>query len=172
MRNVALSISLLYQVIGIRTLLRSSLNLFHTLRLRNNFFEKRKPFWKNCSTKLLLKLLRMKTQDFHTNLVSQKPMLIQTEWWVQNGPVIWTEFCQQLLHFFENLVLVLETLIKSWYVDYPRIHINTFCKRWTFIWGCCFPVSILKLRLLRRKGVFKRGKLRLGYFIWILMDSG
>ena len=26
----------------------------------------------------------------------------------------------------------------------PNPHIRTFCKRWSFIWRCFFPVSILK----------------------------
>ena len=27
----------------------------------------------------------------------------------------------------------------------PIVHIQTFCKRWSFISGCFFPVNILKI---------------------------
>ena len=36
-----------------------------------------------------------------------------------------------------------------WYTNDPNAHIRTFCKRWSFIWRCFFPMSILKdLRII------------------------
>ena len=32
-----------------------------------------------------------------------------------------------------------------WCTNNPNAHTRTFCKRWSFIWRSCFPVSILKL---------------------------
>ena len=48
----------------------------------------------------------MKLQHFHTELPSEKLMLSQIEWGVQNG---------SLLQFFENLISVKESLIISWF---------------------------------------------------------
>ena len=31
-----------------------------------------------------------------------------------------------------------------WCTNYPNAHIPTFCKCWSFIWECFFPMSILK----------------------------
>ena len=36
-----------------------------------------------------MKVLRSKTQHIHRKLLCQKPMLGQTEWRVQNGPITW-----------------------------------------------------------------------------------
>ena len=36
---------------------------------------------------LILKLLRLEIHHFHSKLLYQKPMLRQTEWRVQNGPI-------------------------------------------------------------------------------------
>ena len=30
-----------------------------------------------------------------------------------------------------------------WYTNHPNVHIHCFGKRWSFIWGCFFPESIL-----------------------------
>ena len=60
-----------------------------------------------------------------------------------------TEFCQQLLYFFENFVFVWEPRKRSW-SDVPTIQTSIFKlfeSVWSFIWGCFFPVSILKVNL-------------------------
>ena len=47
------------------------------------------------------------------------------------------EFCLSLIPSYEDLI---------WFTNYPKAHIYTFCKRWSFIWRCFFSDSILKLR--------------------------
>ena len=48
----------------------------------------------------------MNVEHFHTKLPSQRPMLRQIEWVVQNVPITKNGFLPQLRHFFEDLVLV------------------------------------------------------------------
>ena len=78
-------------------------------------------------------------------------MLRQIDWGVQNGSKRITK----------NIVLLLTTLfhrkfcfsLKTWYkkliwcTSYPNIYINTFRKRWNFIWGC-FSLWVSLNRLL------------------------
>ena len=70
-----------------------------------------------------------------------------------------TEFYQ-----FWNYFIFLEILFQFknilWRVDFlyhnPNSHICTFCKRWSFIWRCFSPVSILKVLLNWNKKKDKR----------------
>ena len=50
------------------------------------------------------------------------------------------KFCQQLPGWF-SLRTSYKVLI--WCANHPNVHIHTFWKDWTFIWGYFFPVSIL-----------------------------
>ena len=91
----------------------------------------------------------MKTHHFHTKLACQKSMLRQRRCSVQNGHVtkngVWpatTLFFLKILFQFKNLF---QRVI--WCNNDPNAHIRTFCKCWSFIWGCFFTVSILKSNL-------------------------
>ena len=53
----------------------------------NKLSEKQKPFPISWSATFQLKVLRLKTQNCHTKMPFQKPMLKQIEWEVQNGPL-------------------------------------------------------------------------------------
>ena len=48
--------------------------------------------------------------------------------------------------FFRKFCLSLKTSCKGliWCTHHPDVHIRTFQKCWSFIWGCLFHVSILK----------------------------
>ena len=91
----------------------------------------------------------MKAHHFHTQLPYQKPMLRQTEWWVQNGPITKNGVLPETPLFFWKFSFSLRTCYREliWYTNNPNTHIPTFCKRWDFIWRCFFPVSILKSTL-------------------------
>ena len=97
--------------------------------------------------------LRLKTYHFHTKLPYQKPMLRQTEWWVQNGPITKKGVLPVTTSYFWKSCFNLRTSYKEliWCSNYPNVHIRNFCKRWSFIWWCFFPVSILKARADREK---------------------
>ena len=124
------------------------LNALSILWLWNRFSGKRKPFSKNWNTDFYLKALRLKTHHFHAKLPYQKPMLRQTEWWLQNGPIrkngvlpvtiffffFFWKFCFSLRTFYKELI---------WCTNNPKAHICTFCNRSSLIWRWFFPVSIL-----------------------------
>ena len=60
--------------------------VFNTLTLEQIFW-KTKTFFKNWNTVFWLKLLRLKTHYFHSELLCQKPVLRQIEWRLQNRPI-------------------------------------------------------------------------------------
>ena len=73
-------------------------------------------------------------------------MLRQIEWWLQNRPTtkngvfpVTNLFCSK---FWFSLRASYKELLCCTYN--PNAHICTFCKRWSFIWRCFFPMSILK----------------------------
>ena len=87
----------------------------------------------------------MKTHHFHTKLPYQKTMLRQREWWLQNGPTTKNGVLPVTTLFFWKFCFSLRISYKEliWYTNNPNAHILTFRKRWSFIWRCFFPVSIL-----------------------------
>ena len=76
-------------------------------------------------------------------------MLRQIEWRIQNGPIIKNGVLPVTTLFFRKFCFSLRTLVKDflWFTNCPNIHIHTFRKRWSFIWGCFFAVSILNTLL-------------------------
>ena len=88
---------------------------------------------------------------FYTELRYQKPMAKQIKWWLQNGPLDkWITknrvFPVTTFFFFWKFCFSLTTSYKELIccTNNPSVHICTFCKRWSFIWRCFFPVSIFK----------------------------
>ena len=90
----------------------------------------------------------MKTNQFHTELPYQKPMLRQIECSVQNRPVTKNGVLPVTTLFFRKHCFRLRASYKEliWCNNDPNVHIPISCKRWSFIWGCFFSVSILKLK--------------------------
>ena len=95
----------------------------------------------------LLLELRLKTHHFDSKLPYQKPMLSQIEWWVQNGPIKKNGVLPVTTLFFRKFCFSLKTSYKEliWCTNDPDAHIRTFYKRWSFIWRCFFPMSILNV---------------------------
>ena len=93
-----------------------------------------------------MKILGLKTQHFHTKLLSQKPMLRQLKWGVQIGPMQMTDFFPVATLYFRKFCFSLGTLYKEliWYINHPNAHIHTSWKSLSFTWGCFFPVNILR----------------------------
>ena len=73
-------------------------------------------------------------------------MLRQIKWWLQNrtitknGVLLVTNLL--FWKFYFSLITSYEELICC--INNPNSHICTFCKHWSFIWRCFYPVSILK----------------------------
>ena len=121
---------------------------FSILRLWNQFSQKRKSYSKNRNIVFKLKVLRLTRQHFHTNLLFQKPLLMVnanrmaiSRWTYHkersfaSNYFIFQKFCSSLRTLYNELI---------WCTNHVNIHIQTFRTRWNFIWGCFFPVSILK----------------------------
>ena len=72
-------------------------------------------------------------------------MLRQIEWWLQNGPIKKNEVLPVTNLFFWKIFFSLKASYNEliWCINYTNVHIRTFCKRWSFIWRCFFPVNIL-----------------------------
>ena len=83
---------------------------------------------------------------FHTKLPYQKPMERQIKWWLQNGPIKKNRVLPVTTLFFWKFCFSLRTSYKELIccTNYPNAYICTFCKCWSFIWQCFFPVSIFK----------------------------
>ena len=102
---------------------------FSILYLWKEFSGKRKPFSKNWRTDFLLKVLRLRTHHFHSELPCQKPMLRQIEWWVQNGPITKNGVFPVAILFFWKFCFSLgarsKELIRSGY-DVPTTQMFIF----------------------------------------------
>ena len=62
-----------------------------------------------------------------------------------NGPITKSGVLQGITLFSWKFCFRLRTSYKEfiWCTNYPNVHNRTFCKRWSFIWRCFFPASIL-----------------------------
>ena len=123
------------------------LNVFNTFTLKQIFL-KRKTFSKKLEYLFFSWKHLVKRHHFHTKLPYQKPMLRQIECWVQNGPITKKGVLPITTLFFSKFCFSWRTSHKEliWYTKDPNVHIHTLCKRWSFIWQCFFPVSILNVR--------------------------
>ena len=121
------------------------LNIFNTSTLKQIFW-KTKTFSEKLEYHFLVESTKMKGHYFHTKLPCQKQMLRQTELWVQNGPITNNRVLPVTTLFFWRFSFSLRTSYKEliWCTNNSNAQIHTFCKRWSFIWQCCFLVSILK----------------------------
>ena len=119
------------------------LNVFNTSILKQIFW-KMKTFFKKLeyrflveSTKienawLLYKIVISKV-NFKTNRVVTTKWTYRKERKFTSNYFFW-KFCFSLKTFYKELI---------WCTNDPNAHIRYFCKRWSFIWRCFFPVSIL-----------------------------
>ena len=73
-------------------------------------------------------------------------MLRQIEWGVQDRPITKNGVLSVSFLFFRKFCSRLRTLYKELILctNHLDVHIHTFRKRWSFVWGSFFPVSILK----------------------------
>ena len=124
--------------------------VFDNLTLKQIFWKMQTLFIK-LEYFFLVPIIRLKMQHFHTKLLCQKPMLRQTKRGVQYRPIIKTGVLPVTTLFFRKFCFSLRTSYKKliWCSNHPNAHIHTFRKRWSFIWVCYFPVSILKGTLMQ-----------------------
>ena len=77
-----------------------------------NFLENENPFQKT-GVPFLLKVLKLKMQHCHAKLLSQKPMLRQIEWGIQNGPIAVNGVLPVTTLFFREFCFSLRTSYKE-----------------------------------------------------------
>ena len=73
-------------------------------------------------------------------------MLRQIECGVQNGSITENWVLPVTTLFLRKFYFTLRTSYKEliWCTNHANVHIHTFRKRWSFVWSCFFPASILK----------------------------
>ena len=74
------------------------------------------------------------------------------KWEAQNGHTTKNGVLSVTNLFFWKFCFIIKTQFKDliWCTNYHNVHIHTFCKRWSFVWGCFLPVSILKVRFSKK----------------------
>ena len=95
---------------------------------------------------------------------SQKPMLREIEWGVQNGPITKNAVLPVTI-FFWKFCFSIRTVYKDliWGTNYPNVHIHSSRKHWNFVWGFFFTISILKIILLLP---LKTISIRMSHILW------
>ena len=121
------------------------MNVFNTLTLAQIFW-KTTTFFEILENRLLVEGTSIESVSFlYKTAISEANVkinrMVRTKWTYRkeqsfaNNYFIFRNFCFSLRVSCKALI---------WYTNYPNVHVCTFCKRWSFIWQCFFPVSILK----------------------------
>ena len=85
---------------------------FQYFIFETNFLRNANPFQKNSSTVFSLKVLRLKTQHFHTKVSCQKPILRTVERGVQDGLIKKNRVLPATASFFRKFCFSLGTSYK------------------------------------------------------------
>ena len=126
---------------------------FQYFNFETNFL-KTETFFKKLEYCFLAEIT--KTENY-TKLPCQKLILI--EWGLQNGPIT-KKGVLPVTHFSVwKTLFQLKNLI--WCTSYPNVHIFTFRRRWSFIWGCFFMWVSLTQRALHVEST----SIRRGYYV-------
>ena len=120
-------------------------NVFNTLTLKQIFW-KTKTFFKKLEYRFLVESTKIENASFtYKNAMSEANVktnsIVSAKWTYHKEPVTASFFWK----FYSSLRTSYKDLF--WCTNDPNFHIHTFRKRWSFIWGLFFPVSILKGRI-------------------------
>ena len=120
------------------------LNVLNTLTLQQIFWKK-KPFSKNWSTVFSWKYYVWKCNIFIQNYYV-RIQCSDKQNRVQNGPITKSGVLSVTALFFGEISFQFKSLLTKliWCTNYPKLHIHTFRKRWSFIWAFFIPVATLK----------------------------
>ena len=136
------------------------LNVFNTLTLKWIFWKTQTLFKKLEyrflveSTKIDIATFPYKTALSEANVKANR--MGSTKWTYHEKRSFASNY-----FFFWKFYFSLGTSQKEliWYTNNPNMHIHTFRKRLSFIWGWSFPVSILKFKNVYSKMFSKGNKL-------------
>ena len=125
------------------------LNVFNTLTLKQIFW-KTKTFFKKLEYRFLVESTKIENASFpyksaipELNVKTNRMITIQTKSGVLSETALFFwKFCFSLRASYKELICCTKS---------PNAHIGTFCKHWSFIWRCFFPVSILKISIVKKR---------------------
>ena len=124
-------------------------NVFSTVTLKQVYWKTKTFFKKNRSTVFLNESTSIENASFPYKTVISKTT-VKTNGNYKMNLSRRTDFCQLLFYFLFwkfcfNFDFVFGTSYKEliWCTNDPNAQIRTFCKCWSFIWQCFFPLSIL-----------------------------
>ena len=125
------------------------LNVFNTLTLKQIFWKTKTIFIKLKysflaeSTKIENASFPYKTAISEANVKTNR--MARTKWIYYKERRFASNY-----FFFMEIFFSLKTSYTEliWCTNDPNAQIHTFCKRWSFIWRCFVPLSILKTLLL------------------------
>ena len=122
------------------------LNIFNALTL-NQIFWKTKTFIKKLEYHFSVESTKTENAIFRQITALSEENFKQIEWRVQNEPVTKNRVLPVTTLFFWQFCFSLRTSYSEliWCTNYTKVHIHTFCERWSFIWGSFFLVSIVNL---------------------------
>ena len=119
-------------------------NVFNTLTLKQIFW-KTQTFFKKLEYCFLVESTKIENASFpYKTALSEvnvkKNRIKSTKWTCRSFA------SNYFIFFFWKFCFSLRTSYKElfWCTNDPNVNVHTFCKRWDFIWGWFFPVSILK----------------------------
>ena len=132
------------------------LNDLNNLTLKHIFW-KTKTLFKKLEYRFLVEstkienALQYKTAMSEANVKTNR--VVSTKWTITKKGVlsvitlfIW-KFCFSFRTSYKELIRC---------TNDPNVHIHTFCKRWSFIWRCFFPASILNSTVINTFKVIKK----------------
>ena len=120
------------------------LNVLNTLTLKQIFW-KMEIFFKKLKYRFLVEITKIENASFPfkatmSEAIVKSNRMVSIKWTYQKG---WS-FASNCLIFLKILFSLRTSYIDLiWCANDPNAHIRTFWRRWSFIWRCFFPVSIL-----------------------------
>ena len=115
------------------------LNVLITLTLKQMFW-KTKTFFKKMEYGFLVESTGIENVSFPYKIVMSEAnvktnRMVNIKLVLPVTTLVFWKCCFSLRTSYKKLIQC---------TNYPNVHIHTFCKCWSFIWGCFFPVSILR----------------------------
>ena len=124
------------------------LNFFSILTFKQIFWET-ETFFKKLEYHFLVENTKIENALFPYKVAISETNVKTNRMVSANGPITKNEILTLCYFLFLTLCYFLFQLNIShkeliWCTNDPNFYICTFCKCWSFIWQCFFPVSILK----------------------------
>ena len=121
-------------------------NVFNTLTLKQIFW-KTKTFFKKLEYRFLVESTKIENASFpYKTAISEasvKRNRMVTTKWIYHEERSFASNYFNFWKFYTSLSTSYKELICC--TNNTNAHICTFCKRWSFIWRCFFPLSTLKV---------------------------